>query len=141
VCERCELPLDGPAKVRYNPAGLALPSPIQGHATVLVGVLAGVVLLGFTAWWALHGVGPFSGEILRRTLAPDRSTVVVTLRVSNHGSRGGQARCQVTAVAPDGQLRSSGVQLSPAVAPHGEVVFDLPVADLGDSHDIQSTCA
>src|SRR6266536_595245 len=41
VCEHCELPLDGPAAVRYNPAGLALPSPIQGHATVVVDVRVG----------------------------------------------------------------------------------------------------
>src|SRR6266540_431204 len=56
VCERCELPLEGPAPVRYNPAGLALPSPIQGHATVLVGVVAAVALLVAGAWFLYHGV-------------------------------------------------------------------------------------
>jgi len=141
ACERCELPLDGPAKVRYNPAGLALPSPVQGHATVMVAVIAGVLLLGITAWWAVHGVGPFQGQVVGQTVASDRSTVVLTLRVTNQGSRQGRARCQVTGVAPNGQLRSSGVQLSPVVAPRGSVVFDLPVADLGDSHDVQTTCA
>jgi hypothetical protein len=141
VCERCELPLEGPAKVRYNPAGLALPSPVQGHATVMAGVIAAILLLGFTAWWGLHGIGPFHGQIVARTVAPDRSTVVVKLEVSNDGSRQGRASCQVTAVAPNGQLRSSGAQLSPPVAPHGTVLFELPVADLGDSHDVEATCA
>ena len=45
VCERCEQPVEGPAHaLRYNPAGLPTPSPVQGHATVLVSASLGAYL-------------------------------------------------------------------------------------------------
>ena len=60
VCERCEQPVEGLAHaLRYNPAGLPTPSPIQGHATVLVAIVAAVVLLAFGAWFVFRGVGLF----------------------------------------------------------------------------------
>src|SRR6266566_7096365 len=93
VCERCEEPLDNPVPVRYNPAGLPLPSPIQGHATVLVGVIAGVLLLVVGAWFLYHGVGPFHAEAVSQSRAADGS-LVVEVRVTNGGSRSGKARCQ-----------------------------------------------
>jgi hypothetical protein len=141
VCERCEQPIDGPAyAVRYNPAGLATPSPIQGHATVLVGVLAAVAVLVFGAWYAFHGVGPFRAEVLRQAAAPG-SAVVVELRVSNDGARPGKARCRVTGTAPDGRLEATEVTLSPTVPGHGSVVFRLRADQLVDAHDVASTCA
>ena len=142
VCERCEQPVDGPSfAVRYNPAGLPTPSPIQGHATVLVGVLAAVALLVFGAWYAFQGVGPFRAEVLQQTAEPGGSAITVQLRVLNDGDRKGRARCRITGVGPEGRLRSSEVQLSPVVPGHGSVVFDLRGEALGDAHDLQSSCS
>jgi len=142
VCERCEQPVDGPSYVvRYNPAGLPTPSPIQGHATVMVGVIAAVVLLVFGAWYAFHGVGPFRTEVLRQTAEPGSGALTVELRVSNDGDRKGRARCRITGVGPDGRLRSSEVKLSPVVPGHGSVQFQLRGESFTDAHDVQTSCA
>ncbi len=141
VCERCELPFEGPAKVRYNPAGLALPSPVQGHATVLAAVAAAVLLLGIGAWLALHGVGPFEGQLVDQRVSADRSAVVARVRVTNEGSRKGKARCRVTGIAPNGQLVASAVQLSPTVGPRSSVEFEVTDPTLVDSHDVEARCS
>jgi hypothetical protein len=142
VCERCEQPVDGPAHaLRYNPAGLPTPSPIQGHATVLVGIVAAVALLVFGAWFAFRSVGPFRAEVVRQTVAPGGSAIEVQLRVFNQGDRQGRARCRITGIGPDGRIRTSEVKLSPTVPGHGSVEFPLRGEDLGDAHDVQSSCA
>jgi hypothetical protein len=142
VCERCEQPLEGPAHaLRYNPAGLPTPSPIQGHATVLVGIVAAVVLLAFGAWFVFHGVGPFRAEVVRQSVTADGSAVEVELRVVNQGDRQGRARCRITGLGPDGRVRSSEVRLSPTVPGGGSVVFSLRGEGLADAHDIRSSCA
>ena len=141
VCERCEQPVDGPSfAIRYNPAGLPTPSPIQGHATVLVGVLAAVAVLAFGAWYAFHGVGPFRAEVVRQARAQG-GAVVVELRVSNDGSRPGKARCRITGTAPDGRLEATEVRLSPTVPGHGSVTFQLQAGELASAHDVASSCA
>jgi hypothetical protein len=142
VCERCEQPVEGPSfVVRYNPAGLPTPSPVQGHATVMVAIIAAVVLLVFGAWYAFHGVGPFRAEVLRQTVEPAGGAVTVQLRVSNDGDRKGRARCRITGVGPDGRLRSSEVELSPIVPGHGNVQFQLRGEQLADAHNVQTSCA
>ena len=142
VCERCEQPVEGPSYVtRYNPARLPTPSPIQGHATVMVAIIAAVVLLVLGAWWALQGVGPFRAEVLRHTAEPASGAVTVELRVSNDGDRKGRARCRITGVGPDGRLRSSEVTLSPVVPGHGSVQFQLRGERLADAHDLETSCA
>jgi hypothetical protein len=140
VCERCELPFEGPAKVRYNPAGLALPSPVQGHATVMASIAAAVILLFVGAWLALGGVGPFKGQAVGQRVIADRSSVVITVKVTNEGSRRGKARCRVTGVAPDGRLVASQVRLSPAVAPKASVEFQVADPVLVDTHDVEASC-
>jgi hypothetical protein len=144
VCERCELPLDGPARVRYNPAGLALPSPIQGHATVLVGVVAAVVLLVVGAWFLYHGVGPFHAELVKRSVeagAQGSRVTVVDLSVRNEGSRSGRARCRLSGVQPDGSLVNSGVQLTQNIPGHGEVLVRLRATNMSDAHDFDASCS
>jgi hypothetical protein len=142
VCERCEQPVEGPAHaLRYNPAGLPTPSPIQGHATVLVGIVAAVALLALGAWFAFRGVGPFRTEVVSQTVSADGSAVEVELRVVNEGDRRGRARCRITGLGPDGRLRSSEVELSPTVPGHGAVAFTLRGEGLGDAHDIRTSCA
>ena len=142
VCERCEQPLEGPAHaLRYNPAGLPTPSPIQGHATVLVGIVAALVVLAFGAWFVFRGVGPFRAEVVGQQVSADGGAVEVQLRVVNEGQRQGRARCRITGLGPDGRVRSSPVQLSPTVPGNASVVFQLRGEDLGDAHDIRSSCA
>jgi hypothetical protein len=142
VCERCEQPVEGPSYVvRYNPARLPTPSPIQGHATVMVAVIAAVLLLAFGAWYAFHGVGPFRAEVLRQTVEPASGALIVELRVFNDGDRKGRTRCRITGVGPDGRLRSSEVKLSPVVPGHGSVDFLLRGETFADAHDVQSGCA
>jgi hypothetical protein len=130
--------------VRYNPAGLALPSPIQGHATVLVGVIAAVALLVVGAWFLYHGVGPFHATMVKRSVeagAQGTQITVVDLRVHNDGSRSGRARCRLSGVQPDGSLVDSGVQLTQDIPGHGEVIVTLRAADMSDAHDVNATCS
>jgi hypothetical protein len=142
VCERCEQPVEGPAHaLRYNPAGLPTPSPIQGHATVLVGVVAAVALLVLGAWFSFRSVGPFRTEVVGQAVSADGRAVEVELRVVNEGDRQGRARCRITGLGPDGRLRSSKVTLSPTVPGNGSVVFQLRGENLGDAHDVRSSCA
>jgi hypothetical protein len=142
VCERCEQPIEGPAHaLRYNPAGLPTPSPIQGHATVLVGIVTAVALLAFGAWFVFRGVGPFRTEVVSQTVSADGSAVELELRVFNDGERKGRARCRITGLGPDGRLRASQVKLSPTVPGNGQVVFPLRGEGLGDAHDVRSSCA
>jgi hypothetical protein len=144
VCERCEEPLDGPVPVRYNPAGLPLPSPIQGHATVLVGVIAAVALLVAGAWFLYHGVGPFQATLVKRSVeagAPGSQVTVIDLRVRNDGSRSGRARCRLSGVQPDGSLVNSGVQLTQNIPGHGEVMVTLRAAGMSDAHDVDASCS
>ena len=142
VCERCEQPLEGPAHaLRYNPAGLPTPSPVQGHATVLVGIVAALVLLAVGAWFVFRGVGPFRTEVVSQSRSADGTAVVVDLRVVNEGDRQGRARCRITGLGPDGRLRNSEVKLSPTVPGNGSVAFVLRGEGLGDAHDITTSCA
>ncbi len=142
VCERCEQPLEGPAHtLRYNPAGLPTPSPVQGHATVLVGIVAALVVLALGAWFVFRGVGPFRAEVVRQSVSADGTAVEVELRVVNEGERQGRARCRITGLGPDGRLRTSEVKLSPTVPGNGSVLFPLRGEGLGDAHDIRSSCA
>ena len=142
VCERCEQPLEGPAHaLRYNPAGLPTPSPIQGHATVLVGIVAAVVVLALGAWFAFRSVGPFRAEVVHQGVSADGTAVEVQLRVFNDGDRQGRARCRITGLGPDGRVRTSEVTLSPTVPGNGSVLFGLRGEGLGDAHDLRSSCA
>lgn len=142
VCERCEQPLEGPPHaLRYNPAGLPTPSPVQGHATVLVGIVAALVVLALGAWFVFRGVGPFRTEVVRQSVSADGTAVEVVLRVVNEGERQGRARCRITGLGPGGRLRTSEVKLSPTVPGNGSVLFPLRGEGLGDAHDIRSSCA
>jgi hypothetical protein len=142
VCERCEQPLEGPAHaLRYNPAGLPTPSPVQGHATVLVGIVATLVVLAVGAWFVFRGVGPFRTEVVSQAVSADGSAIEIELRVVNEGDRQGRARCRITGLGPDGRLRTSEVTLSPTVPGNSSVRFPLHGEGLGDAHDIRPSCA
>ena len=121
-----------------------MPSPIQGHATVLVGVIAAVALLVAGAWFLYHGVGPFHATLVKRSVeagAQGSQITVVDLRVHNDGTRSGRARCRLSGVQPDGSLVNSGVQLTQSIPGHGEVIVTLRAAGMSDAHDVDATCS
>jgi hypothetical protein len=141
VCERCELPLEGPTRVRYNPAGLPVPSPVQGHATVMAGIIVAVILLFVGGWLFLRGVGPFRAEVLRTSELPGGGGVAVEVQVHNDGSKSGQARCRLTGTAPDGLLKATDVQLTPTIPPHGSVPYRLELLGVHPGGDVEASCS
>jgi hypothetical protein len=140
VCQRCEQPVDRRANVRYNPAGLARPSPIQGHATVMIGVVVAIAVLAVFAFNSLQGIGPFTGTVVGETVRADAQGVTVELQVTNDGSRSGKARCQVTGRSADGELLSSAVLSTDAIKPKGSVHLAVPVERLSRSSALDVTC-
>ena len=125
VCERGEQPVEGLAHaLRYNPAGLPTPSPIQGHATVLVAIVAAVVLLCLGAWFVFRGVGPFRAEVVRQqvsvTARPSRSSCGYSTTATRQAGPG---------AASPGWARTGGCgtrrKLSPTVPGDGSVAFVL----------------
>jgi hypothetical protein len=143
VCQRCELPIDlRPGQgVRYNPAGLAPPSPIQGHATVLVGVIIAIGLLGFFAFNSLQGIGPFTAKVVDQVATAPGDGVTVHLEVANDGSRAGTARCQVTGRSADGELISSAVTSSPPVRPKGSARLEVLVPEIRTGAPLDVRCS
>jgi len=67
-CVRCgaRIPVSQAMCERCNPLGLKEPAPSQAHATVFIGIIAGVVLLAVVAKLAVSSVGPFQGSASRR---------------------------------------------------------------------------
>jgi hypothetical protein len=145
VCQHCEQPIDpAPGQrpgVYYNPAGLALPSPIQGHATVLVAVALAIGLLGFLAFNALQGIGPFTATVVDQARTGPGGPVTVTLEVTNEGSRAGAARCHVTGRSGDGELISSQVTQSPSVRPRGSARFDVTLGAIRQGSPLEVRCS
>ena len=147
VCQRCELSIDTWSVrsvrqgVRYNPAGLALPSPIQGHATVLIGVIIALALLGFIAFNSLSGIGPFTAEVVDERATGPAGGVTVRLEVANDGSKAGPARCQVTGRSGDGELISSEVTSSPSIRPKGTATVDVKVEQISQGAPLDVRCS
>jgi hypothetical protein len=142
VCLRCEQRIDRPigTGVRYNPAGLALPSPIQGHATVLVGVVAAILVLGYFAFTSLQGVGPFTAIVVGGR-ASEQTGTTVQLSVTNGGTRAGAARCQVTGRASDGRFTTSPVLTTTRIEPKGHASLELPVTSTGAARLVTVSCS
>lgn len=142
VCLRCEQRIDRPINtgVRYNPAGLALPSPIQGHATVMIAVIAVILILGFFAFNSLQGVGPFTAVVVGGT-ASEQTGTTVQLSVTNGGTRAGSARCQVTGRASDGRFTTSPLLSTPRIEPKGHANLELPVTSTGAARLVTVSCS
>jgi hypothetical protein len=141
VCQHCEQPINrGSEPVRYNPAGLAPPSPIQGHATVMVAVIGALVVLAVIAFNALGGVGPFTARVTGTELRPDRSGMTVQLQVTNNGTRAGKANCRVTGRDGDGGLHDSRVLPTERIEPGGSVRLRLPLDGVRGG-SVDATCS
>jgi len=99
VCLQCEQPFADAASVDDSvdiDAALprpAAPSQTQSHATLLLGVIIGFVVLAVLLKLSIRGVGPFRVELIDSSGIGDRLSV--TLEITNTGSRTGRANCRI----------------------------------------------
>lgn len=112
-----------------NRAGMATPSATQYHGTIVVAIVAGVVIMAIAASLAIRGIGPFDGETVAFR-ADSADGVVVTVRVSNQGSRAGRAKCQLTARDAADQVLRIRATVSPPVPAGGTITFEERIPGL-----------
>ena len=97
-----------------NRAGMVAPSASQYHGTVVVAIIVAVVALAIAASLSLRGVGPYAAEV--RDVAFADPGYSISFAVTNQGTKPGRAKCQLTALAENGQrLRTANtisVQIS-----------------------------
>jgi hypothetical protein len=105
TCFRCgrPTPLGVSLCERDNPGHIKSPSATQVHGTIVIGVLAGFVLL-IVAWrFTSGGLGPFASSLAGVATRADGGLEVV-VSVTNNGTRLAGASCRVspTGVPTDG---------------------------------------
>jgi len=124
-----------------NRAGMATPSATQYHGTIVVAIVAGVVIMAIAASLAMRGVGPFTGAALSfRADPPDG--VVVTVQVSNEGSKEGRAKCQLTARDASGQVLRIRSTVSPPIPGGGTITFEERLPGLTTPPaSVEATCS
>ncbi len=98
TCFRCGRPT--PAGVSLcaqdNPARIKSPSATQVHGTIVIGVLAGFLLLAALLAAATAGVGPYPASVSGAASRADGGLDVV-IQVTNQGTRTAGASCRVSA--------------------------------------------
>lgn len=96
-CYRCGKPTPAGVAVcaACNPGKVKGPSATQLHATILLGVILGAIML-FVGWRFMVGQGgPYTATISERVMNPDGGPSV-TIVVANTGEKAGVANCRVT---------------------------------------------
>lgn len=78
-----------------NPGRVKAPSATQLHATILVGVVAGVALLLFLLRFAVEQSGPYGTAIAGHIALAD-GAVQVAVSITNTGDSEGIATCRIT---------------------------------------------
>jgi len=78
-----------------NPGGAKAPSATQVHATILVGVVAGVALLLLLFRFAVARSGPYDTAVAGHIALADGG-VEVAVTVTNAGDSEGVANCRIT---------------------------------------------
>ena len=140
-CVRCgaRIPVTQAMCERCNPLGLKEPAPSQAHATVFIGIIAGVVLLAVVAKLAVSSVGPFQGSITGVTAAP--AGLRVSLTVTNAGSSAGSTTCRIGDPSIPGIGPETAFVSSPIVQPGQTLSFEAVVASLGtDVRPLSADC-
>ncbi len=96
-CVRCGRPTPaGVALCEFdNPGQLKGPSATQAHGTILLGVIAGFVLLAVLGSFSVSGIGPFGSRLDAASSRADGSAELV-VTVTNEGSRASAASCRVS---------------------------------------------
>ena len=131
ACVRCGAPiaLDMAMCERCNPLGLRQPATSQAHGTVFVGIVIAVVALARLGRVARAGVGPFGGTV--GAVVSDPPNLVVTLTVTNRGSREGSSTCRVYDPTDPGIGPNDAFLLSPQIPAGGTLSFSRQVSTLG----------
>ena len=98
TCFRCGQPTPPGVSLceRDNPARIKSPSATQVHGTIVIGVLAGFVLLAVLLRVATAGVGPYPAAVAGAATRADGGLDLVIL-VTNQGTRTAGASCRVSA--------------------------------------------
>jgi hypothetical protein len=98
TCFRCGRPTAVGVSLceRDNPANIKSPSSTQVHGTIVIGVLAGFVLLAVLLRAATAGVGPYPASVAGAATRADGGLEVV-IQVTNQGTRTAGASCRVSA--------------------------------------------
>ena len=117
---------------RRWPPGMARPSSVQYHATIMVTVVAVLIGLAVFAFLNHRSIGPFRTSALH-TQAVRPGSLLVTFRVTNEGSREARSTCRITAKDSVGTFVDSEAALTRPIPGHGTVsvrhtLTDLPVA-------------
>lgn len=124
-----------------NRAGMATPSATQYHGTIVVAIVAGVVIMAVAASLAIRGIGPFDGRTVAFVADPPDG-VVVTVSVTNEGSREGRAKCQLIARDLAGRIVRTRPTVSPAVPAGGTITFDERLPGLTTPPaSVEATCS
>ena len=126
-CFRCGRPV--PAGVglcdEHNPGHVRGPSSTQMHATVLIGILVGIVGFFILARLAVGSTGPYAVDIIGAA-TDNVGDVAVAYSILNEGESDGVADCRVTR---DGVPRPDDLAFrSPSLPPADAVLFERTVA-------------
>lgn len=100
-----------------NRAGMVAPSASQYHGTVVVAIVVAVAALAIAASLSMRGVGPYAAEVRDVAFADPGYTISFT--VTNEGTNPGRAKCQLTALAENGQRLRTANTISEQI-PGGE---------------------
>jgi hypothetical protein len=133
-CVRCGVatPVGVALCQEHNPGRINGPSATQMHATILGGVLVGIVGFLFLMRLASSASGPFDVSTVSRSVAAD-GAALVTFSILNTGTDQGVADCRVTR---DGVPRPDDYAFRTPALPAGESVSierSLPVPHSGSA--------
>lgn len=128
----------------HNPGAVRGPSATQMHATVLVGILVGIVGFFLIARLAVGTTGPYTVAMIGAGL-DGSGAAAIAYSITNDGEREGVADCRVTR---DGTPRPDDLAFrSPQLPPGETVVFERTVEQprsgtiLYDPERLTVTCA
>lgn len=102
-CIKCgrEIPPDESLCEVCNRAGMTAPSASQYHGTVAAAIVLAVVALAVAASLSMRGVGPYRAAV--ESVVPAEPGYEIVYAVTNEGTRAGRAKCQLVALAENGQ--------------------------------------
>ena len=120
----------------HNRGHLSGPSSTQMHATLFIGIVAGVIAFFIIAGLAVTSSGPFASAVTTAAAGPDGG-VNLAFTVTNEGDSDGVADCRVTrdgVPRPDDlAFRTEALAAGQTVAlerelaapPQGSIAYDL----------------
>jgi hypothetical protein len=126
-CFRCRRPVAAGVGLceEHNPGHVRGPSSTQMHATILVGILIGIVGFFILASLAIGTTGPYSVALIGAAI-DGVGDAAIAYSITNEGESEGVADCRVTR---DGVPRPDDLAFRSARIPAGKaVIFERTVA-------------